>query len=150
MATLTRSGLTRLFTLILVVLTTLQASVPSYPISNPSTKAIIEAVFMFLVVGFTAWNQYLSVEVRNGAIWPTIIIAIIASIGGLNDLINVVPLSPVAGQWIRLAISGITTILNLASKSLWPTPEAKIIEQKKSELIPPAATTQNKPQNPPQ
>lgn len=132
-----RSELTRLFTLILVILTTLQAAVPGFPIDTPSTKAIVEAVFMFLVVGLTAWKQYLSVEIRNAAIFPTLAVALIAILGGLNDLIEVVPLSHVAGQWVRLGISTLATILSLISKTLWPTQESKIIEQTKSELTPP-------------
>lgn len=142
---ISRSALTRLFTIILVVLTTLQVAVPTYPISNPNTKAIIEAVFMFLVVGFTAWNQYLSVEIRNGAIWPTVILAVIATLGGLNDLINVVPMSATTSQWVRMGVSTVTTILSLASKQLWPTQASKIIEQTKSQLTP----APNKPDNPP-
>lgn len=134
---ISRSELTRVFTVILVVLTTIQAAVPTYPIQSESTKAIVEAVFMFLVVGLTAWKQYLSVEIRNGAIFPTIAIALIASLGGLNDLINVIPFSAVTSQWIRLGISTAATVLSLISKSLWPTPESKIIEQTKSQLTPP-------------
>lgn len=142
---ISRSELTRIFTGILVFLTTVQAVIPQTPITNPSTKALVEAVFMFLVVGFTAWKQYLSVEIRNGAIWPTIILAVIATFGGLNDLINVIPMSDVTSQWVKLSVSTLTVMLSLFSKTLWPTPESKIIEQTKSQLTP----APNKPDNPP-
>ena len=114
---ISRSQLTRLITVLLVFLTTAQAAVPNFPIQSASTKAIIEAVFMFLVVGLTAWLQYLSVEIRNGALFPTLAIFLIALLGGLNDLINVIPLSDVTGQWIRLGVSSLSTIISLISKS---------------------------------
>lgn len=144
--TLSRSEVTRVFTGILVFLTTVQAVVPQMPITNPNTKAIIEAIFMFLVVGFTAWKQYLSVEIRNAAIWPTVIVALVATLGGLNDLINVIPLSDVGSQWVRLIVSTVSVMLSLFSKTIWPTEESKIIEKTKSELTP----APDKPLNPPQ
>jgi len=134
MQQITRSGVTRLFTGILVFLTTVQAAVPQMPISNESSRAIVSAILMFLVVAFTAWKQYLSVEIRNAAIWPTVIVAVIATLGGLNDLINVIPLSPTTNQWVRLIITTITMMLGIFSKSLWPTDESKAIEQTKSEI----------------
>lgn len=134
MPTISRSEITRLFTGILVFLTVVQTAVPQMPITNPNTKAIIEAIFMFLVVGFTAWKQYLSVEIRNAAIWPTVIIAFIATLGGLNDLINIIPMSEVTSQWVRLSVSTISVMLSLFSKTFWPTPESKVIEKTKAEL----------------
>lgn len=140
-----RSQLTRLITLVLVFLTTWQATIPNFPIDNPNTKAIIEAVFMFVVVGLTAWMQYLSVEIRNGALFPTLAIFLIAILGGLNDLINVIPLSALASQWVRLGISSLASIFSIISKTLWPTPQSKIIEQTKSELTVPPPADKPKP-----
>lgn len=140
-----RSQLTRLITVVLVFLTTWQATIPNFPIDNPNTKAIIEAVFMFAVVGLTAWMQYLSVEIRNGALFPTLAIFLIAILGGLNDLINVIPLSAVASQWVRLGISSLASIFSIISKTLWPTPQSKIIEQTKSELTVPPPADKPKP-----
>lgn len=146
MPTISRSEVTRIFTGILVFLTTVQAVVPQMPITNPNTKAILEAIFMFLVVGFTAWKQYLSVEIRNAAIWPTIIIALIATLGGLNDLLNVIPMSDVTSQWVRLAVSTISVMLSLFSKTFWPTPESKVIEQTKAQMSG-EPDNQDKPRN---
>lgn len=131
-----RSELTRLFTVLLVVFTTIQTAIPSFPIESATTKAIIGAIFMFLVVGLTAWKQYLSVEIRNSAIWPTLFIALVATLQGLNDLIDAIPFSQSTSAWIRIGISTLAMIFSLVSKSLWPSPESKIIEQAKSELTP--------------
>lgn len=131
---ISRSGLTRLFTVLLVVFTTIQTGIPSYPIESPTVKAIVGAIFMFLVVGLTAWKQYLSVEIRNTAIWPTLIIALIATLQGLNDLIDAIPFSVTTSTWIKIGISTLAMIFSLISKSLWPSPESKIIEKTKSQL----------------
>lgn len=80
---------------------------------------------MFLVSGLTTWKQFLSNEIDNAALKPTIIVAIIATIGGLNELFNVVHFSAVADQWVRFTITLITMFLNVASKILWPTTETK-------------------------
>lgn len=120
-----KSKITNLFTLLVVMLTAFQAVIPTMPISNAVTITVVGAITMFLVSSLTAWKQYLSVEIDNKALAPTIVIAIIATIGALNDLFNVVHLSASAGQWVRFAITFITMGLNVASKLLWPTVETK-------------------------
>ena len=125
MSTSTRSKITTLFTLLVVLLTAFQGLIPTLPISNVSVIATISAITMFLVSGITTWKQFLSNEIDNAALKPTIIVAIIATIGGLNELFNVVHFSAVADQWVRFAITLITMFLNVASKILWPTTETK-------------------------
>lgn len=125
MSTSTRSKITTLFTLLVVFLTAFQGLIPTLPISNVSVIATISAITMFLVSGLTTWKQFLSNEIDNAALKPTIIVAIIATIGGLNELFNVVHFSAVADQWVRFTITLITMFLNVASKILWPTTETK-------------------------
>lgn len=125
MSTSTRSKITTLFTLLVVFLTAFQGLIPTLPISNVSVIAAISAITMFLVSGLTTWKQFLSNEIDNAALKPTIIVAIIATIGGLNELFNVVHFSAVADQWVRFTITLITMFLNVASKILWPTTETK-------------------------
>lgn len=135
MAQITRSTVTRIFTGILVFLTTIQAAVPQMPLGNENTGTLISAIIMFLVVAFTAWKQYLSVEIRNGAILPTIIVAVVATLGGLNDLVNVIHLSATGNQWVRLAITSTSMMLGIFSKTLWPTDESKQIEATKQAIV---------------
>lgn len=125
MSTSTRSKITTLFTLLVVFLTAFQGLIPTLPISNVSVIATISAITMFLVSGLTTWKQFLSNEIDNAALKPTIIVAIIATIGGLNELFNVVHFSAIADQWVRFTITLITMFLNVASKILWPTTETK-------------------------
>lgn len=121
MSSTSKKQLSDLFTLIVLVLTTFQGLIPAMPITNQGTITLISAVMMFLVTGFTAWKQYLSNEISNEAMGPTLFVALIATMGGLNDLFSLVPLGAVASQWIRFSITAITMILNLASKTIWPT-----------------------------
>ena len=103
-----------------MVLTLFQGLIPAMPISDTT---VTSAVVMFLVSGTTIWKQALSNEIDTNAIWPTIILAIIATFGGVNDLVKVFHFSDVTGQWIRFAITFITGALNILSKVLWPTPQ---------------------------
>lgn len=120
-----KSKITNIFTLLVLLGTAFQGLIPTIPLSNATTLTILSAITLFLVSGLTAWKQALSVEIRNHSLKPTIIVAIVATLGGLNDLFNVIPLSETANQWIRFVITLITLFLNLASKVLWPTAETK-------------------------
>lgn len=120
-----KSKLTNVFTMLVVLLTAFQGLIPTLPITNNHTITLVSAIAMFLVSGFTAWKQYLSEEIANASLRPTLIVAIIATIGGLNDVFNVVQFSETADQWIRFAITFITMGLSLVSKILWPTLQTK-------------------------
>lgn len=120
------SKLINFFTASVAILTIIQGLLPSMSVMiAASTMTVLSAVLMFLVSGLTTWKQALSTEVQNKAMIPTIIVAIVATMGGLNDMFNVVPLGAVTGQWIRFAITSITAVLNIASKIFWPTDQTK-------------------------
>ena len=110
-----------IFTIFVLILTAFQGLIPTLPLSNAGSIAVISAVTMFLVSALTTWKQYLSIEIDNKSLWPTIIVAIIATVGSLNELFDVVHLSATAGQWVRFTITFVTMVLNLISKILWPT-----------------------------
>lgn len=119
----TRSKLAGLFTLLVVLLTTFQGLIPAMPIGNPTVLTTVSAFTMFFVSALTVWKQFLSNEIDNKAMWPTLIVAIVATVGLLNDILNVVHLSGAVGQWVRFGITAVTMMLNMASKILWPTDE---------------------------
>lgn len=125
-----------MFTFLVVTMTALQGVIPQMPVDSESTRTIISAIVMFIVVTLTAIKQYYSVEIRNGAIWPTLIVALVAVLGGANDLINVVPVNETMGQWLRFGITTMSMILAVSSKSLWPTTESKEVERVKEQLAP--------------
>jgi len=132
--TITRSNITRIMTAALVFLTTFQGAIPQFfPIAN--SQAIASAVILFAVVGITAWQQYLSVEVKNSALWPTLIVAILATLGGLNNLLNVVIVSTHLNHIIGLSLTVLITALSVLSKTLWPTVASSQIEQIKANLV---------------
>lgn len=125
MSNSSKTKLTDIFTLLVIVLTTFQGLIPTLPVSDTSVITILSAIIMFLVASLTAWKQLLSVEIRNGGLWPTIILGLIATIGGLNDVLNVLTIGQLTGQWIRFGITASLMILNMISKILWPTPQTK-------------------------
>lgn len=105
-----------------IALTAIQGMVPSMPITDTT---VVSAVLMFLVSGATIWKQALSKEIDNNALIPTIMLAIAATLGGVNDLLKLIPFSEITGQWIRFGVTASTALLNVLSKSIWPTPETK-------------------------
>jgi hypothetical protein len=122
MSTQAKSKWVNIFTLVVLFLTTFQGLIPALPMGN---IPVISGVVMFAVSALTAWKQYLSVEIDNSSLWPTLVVAFIATLGGLNDLFSVVHLSENTGQWVRFGITLVTAFLNLASKILYPTNETK-------------------------
>ena len=120
---LSNPKLLNLFTMLVAIFTLFQGLIPSLPI--PDTT-VVSAIVMFLVLALTAWRQAFSRIINNAALWPTIIIAAIATIGGLNDLFDVFSISDIAGQWIRFSITALTAVLNLLSTTFWPIKDKKI------------------------
>ena len=120
---LSNPKLLNLFTMLVAIFTLFQGLIPSLPI--PDTT-VVSAIVMFLVLALTAWRQAFSQIINNAALWPTIIIAAIATIGGLNDLFDVFSISDIAGQWIRFSITALTAVLNLLSTTYWPIKDKKI------------------------
>lgn len=117
--------MTNLFTLIVVILTAFQGLIPTIPVQSPHTVTLLSAIAMFLVSGFTALKQWASNEINNGALTPTLIVTIIAILGGVNDIIDIVHMSETVDQWVRFGLTFVVMSLSLASKILWPTIETK-------------------------
>lgn len=118
-----KQKLVGVFTVAVIFLTTFQAVIPAIPLKDPAIVTLISAITLYLVTALTVWKQNLSHQIDDAAKWPTIIVGIVATIGGLNDLVGLVPVSEVIGQWLRFGITFIVMFLNLLSKILWPTPE---------------------------
>lgn len=110
----------KLITSLVLILTALQGLIPLMPIEDGSFKVIASAAMMFLVQALTAWRQHVNSLIDVMAERFTLGMFIIAVLGGLNELFNVVPLSDVTGQWVRFGITAATAIVNLISPILWP------------------------------
>lgn len=113
------------FTWAVVFLTAFQGMIPTLPVTNAAVVTLISAIVMFLVSSLTVWKQTLSKEIKTEAILPTIAVAIVATLGGLNDFLQVFHFSDIVAQWLRFSITFITMGLNLISKMLYPTSETK-------------------------
>lgn len=131
MKALTRSGWTRVLTNITYLVVFFQGILPSFNLSD-STATIWTVIFMTVASVATIWKQRLSVEIRDGAIWATIIVSLVAVAGGLNELVDYIYLDDVQRKVARAVIVAAIGGLNLLSKSLFPTYEAKVIESVKT------------------
>lgn len=120
MKSLTQPNALKIFSTLVVFLTALQGLVPAMPITNPYTITLVSSILMFLVSALTAWKQYFAVDIKMSALRPTIFVAILATVGGLNQLFDVVHLSPLVSQWVRFGLTFVTMAINLTSKLLYP------------------------------
>lgn len=114
-------------TILVLFLTTLQGLIPTIPITNETTITIFSAVILFVVNGLTLIKNYISVEINKVANKATLLLLIVAILGGLNDLFGVISFSETVSQWLRFSLTFIIAFLNLAAKLLFPTPETKSI-----------------------
>lgn len=124
---MTKTQTAGLLFIIITILTAFQGFIPSIPSINEHTITLISAITLYLVSTLTLWRQTISNEIGNAATTATWIVVIIASIGGLNDILNIVHFSETVDQWVRFGITFTTFVLNLISKLLWPTPDTKSI-----------------------
>lgn len=125
MSTQSKSAVVNIFTILVIFLTAFQGMIPAMPITNETTLKTISAIVLFLVSGFTLWKQWLSVEVDSKSVKPTLILTIIATLGAVNEMFDVVTLDNTWAQWIRFGVTFITMALNVLSKLMWPTEETK-------------------------
>lgn len=134
METNNSSALSRLFSYLVVVATSLQIAITAMPLDD---KTVVSAIILFVTIVLTAIKQKISVEVDwKKSKWPTIFLLIVAVIGAANEakLIDLANWGPVTSQWIRVGLTFVVLSLNEAVKSFFPTYEAKKIENLKSDL----------------
>ena len=118
-----KTKLVGVFTVLVLFLTTFQGLIPTMPFSNPASVTLISAIVLYLSTALTIWKQLLSKQIDSNAIWPTVIMGVVATLAGLTDLFKVIPFTPIAAQWIRFSITFIVLFLNMVSKVLYPTEE---------------------------
>lgn len=118
----------KIVTSLVIVLTTVQFYIPQMPQTNPEFIKVLSALIMFHCTALTAAKQWLSAEIQNKAMRSTLVIVALAIIGGANDLFNVIHLPDITNQWIRFGLTAAAAIINVYSKTMFPTETA--IEKK--------------------
>ena len=114
-------SLLKFLTVLVVLFTVLQGYVPQMPISNPDTVKYVSAGLLFAVLFFTSLKQFANSEINNASLWPTLIVTLLAIVGGLNDLFKVLPLDAHTAQWVRFGLTISAAFLNVASSTLYPS-----------------------------
>ena len=115
-----RAKWTNILTAIATVVGVLQTTLTTPPFSV-SVVFIFGAVLTYSILVLTAWKQFLSNDISDTGAHVTIIIAIIATVAGLVDLIPIFKVQPLVAQWIKWGISIVVLILNVLSKTLFPS-----------------------------
>ena len=109
------------------LLTIFQGLISAMTFLSADAITILSAVTLYLVTTVTIWKQKLSEEIRDGAIWATILVAIGATIAGFGDLIHAFHISDVAAQITRLAVTFVVLSITLFRRVLWPSDKTKSI-----------------------
>jgi uncharacterized membrane protein HdeD (DUF308 family) len=106
-------------TIAVMFCTGLQAMVPSMPFSNPDQVKAFSGILVCAGIALTAFKQFASDEINNKALIPTLIVALVATLAGVADLMDKLPMNPHNAQWFRFAISALTLLLNITSTTLF-------------------------------
>lgn len=123
----------RLYTNIALSATFAQTMLPTFHFSDTVT-GIITTVLLTTASVFTILKQRVSVEINKDAVILTWVLAGIAALGGLNDVIGQISLTDIWQDRLRTLIAALIGILNIVSKELFPTPEGKVIASIKQDL----------------
>lgn len=115
-----RDSIAKLLGVLVLFFTGVQGFVTIAPFQDAHTAVVVGAIFVYLGSACTIWQQFLSSKTDNVSIWPTAIVAVIATIAGVLDLLKVINIDPVTGQWIRFSVSVVTMLLGQISSVLWP------------------------------
>ncbi|HRN80163.1 MAG TPA: hypothetical protein PKY29_04405 [Ferruginibacter sp.] len=110
----------KLISSLVLILTALQGLIPFVPEVSGAFQVTASAIMMFLVQALTAWRQHVNSAIDVMAERFTFGMFLLATLGGLNELFNVVAIPEAAGQWIRFGITAATAIINLISPLVWP------------------------------
>lgn len=97
---------------VVAILAIFQGLIPTMPFSDPAMVIIVSATTMYLVTALAAWKQVLLIKADKAAMRNIILLAVVATIGGLNEVVGVVPITDTAGQWIRFGITFTTLVVS--------------------------------------
>jgi hypothetical protein len=112
-----------LFTLLVIIATAFQGLIPTLPITDPTQIKVLSAVALFSVSALTLWKQFLSEDISNESLWPTMLVTLAATLGLVSDLTNTLPFTQHTAQWVRFGVTFVTMSINLASSTLYPQPD---------------------------
>lgn len=116
----TKLRIANFLTAIVTIMTIVQTSITSPPLT-PETIAIATSFLTYAILVATKFKQYLSPEVNKTGEQVTMWIAILATLTGLLDFIQVVHFGPVLSQYIKLGVSIAVMSINILSKTLFPS-----------------------------
>jgi hypothetical protein len=123
----------KIFTYLATVAAFLQMSVPQWHLPDISAQ-IVSAALLAVVSVFTILKQRTSVEINNQSVTYTYILIGAAALGGLNEIIGIVHFD---AQWqniLRSITVSLIGLLNLTSKTLFPSEAGQAIQGLKNDL----------------
>lgn len=130
----------RVYMLITLVAAYLQGVVvPSLHLSD-AWSFIVTSLLLMIAAVFTIKKQRVSIEVNSKAKTYTWILIALAVLGGINEILasnyfpEAIHFEEKTTTMLRNGVAGLFGLMNVFSKVLFPTDEAKIIDQQKETL----------------
>lgn len=123
----------KIYTYLAMVAAFLQLSVPQWQLPD-ITSQVVSAALLAVVSIFTILKQRVSVEINSQSVMYTWILIGVAALGGLNEIVGIVHFS---GHWqniLRSIIASAIGILNITSKTLFPSEAGEAIQGIKDDI----------------
>lgn len=136
MSTIQKTNLAKVFSFLAIVFTAFQLMIAGIPGITADGIKTATAIDMGLVSVFTLLYQYFHQDIKNKAMWPTIILVGLGILDVFNTTITKIPIGEVWGKWISFIITTLIMLLNIISKIWFQTDAAKQIaaDKKATEL----------------
>lgn len=116
----TKSKIANVLTALAAVIVTVQSFLVNPPFSD-HVIFVLGAVLTYLTLVVTTFKQFFSADISDRGAYLTIGILIVSTLAGGLNLLDVFNVSPVTAQWIKWGISMLALMLNILSKTLFPS-----------------------------
>jgi len=103
----------------IILLTVLQGILPTSPLKGDELTWASASILLALSV-LTATQQYYNKMVDNTSMYKTAALFAVAVLGAVNHFTNTIPISELAAQWCRFALSASIAVVNTYSETFFP------------------------------
>lgn len=129
----TKSKIANALTAVAAMIVAIQSCIISPPFTTHMVF-VLGAVFTYLALAVTTFKQFFASDISDNAAYLTIGIVVVSTIAGGLNLLDVFEVKPVTAQWIKWGISMLTLMLNILSKTLFPSTMQKEVMTELKEI----------------
>ena len=116
----TKSKIANALTAVAAIIVAAQSFLVSPPFSD-QLIFVLGAVLTYLTLIVTTFKQFFAADISDNGAYLTIALLIVSTFAGGLNLLDVFEVEAVTAQWIKWGISMLALILNILSKTLFPS-----------------------------